>query len=59
MQNKNKMKIMNFRIPKDKYEQEIEPYIEKSGIPTATFIKAATREKIERDNPGIADRPDT
>lgn len=55
MQNKDKMKIINFRIPKDKYEQEIEPYIEKSGIPTATFIKAATREKIERDNPGIAD----
>ena len=34
------MKIINLRIPKERYEQEIEPYIEKSGMKMATFIKA-------------------
>ncbi|MBO6239716.1 MAG: hypothetical protein J6O61_02585 [Butyrivibrio sp.] len=43
---KNKMKIINLRIPKDKYEREIEPYIEKSGMPTGTFIKTAIKEKL-------------
>lgn len=43
------MKIINLRIPKNKYEQDISPYIKKSGMPTATFIKAAIYEKIARD----------
>ena len=43
------MKIINLRIPKERYEQEIGPYIEKSGMKMATFIKAAIYEKISRD----------
>ena len=56
---KEKMKIINLRIPKKKYEQEIEPYIKKSGMPMATFIKVAIMEKIKRDNPGIAENTDS
>ena len=47
---KEKMKIINLRIKKDDYESRIQPAIEKSGLPTATFIKQAIDEKIERDN---------
>ena len=50
---REKMKIINLRIPKIKYETEIEPFIKKSGLPTATFIKTAIMEKIERDNPEL------
>lgn len=46
---KDKMKIINLRIRKDEYENDIKPYIDKSGMPTATFIKAAIKEKIMRD----------
>lgn len=46
---KEKMKIINLRIPKDKYEQDVEPYIKSSGLPMATFIKCAMQEKINRD----------
>ena len=46
-----KMKIINLRFPKDKYEQEVEPFIQKSGMKTATFIKVAINEKIIRDFP--------
>lgn len=48
---KDKMKIINLRIRKDEYENDIKPYIDKSGIPTATFIKTAIKEKIMRDFP--------
>lgn len=46
---KDKMKIINLRIKKDEYETEIKPFIDKSGMPTATFIKTAIKEKIARD----------
>ena len=46
---KNKMKIINLRFRKDEFDQEIKPYIDKSGMPTATFIKTAIKEKISRD----------
>ena len=46
---KDKMKIINLRIKKDEYEAEIKPYIDRSGMPVATFIKAAIKEKIARD----------
>ena len=46
---KDKMKIINLRIPKDKYAQEVEPYIERSGLKMTTFIKKAIQEKIYRD----------
>ena len=46
---KDKMKIINLRIPKDKYAKEVEPYIERSGLKMATFIKKAIQEKIYRD----------
>lgn len=47
---KDKMKIINLRIKKDEYEKNIQPAIEKSGLPVATFIKRAIEEKINRDN---------
>lgn len=46
---KEKMKTINLRIPKDKYAHEVEPYIERSGLKMATFIKKAIQEKINRD----------
>lgn len=51
---REKMKVINLRFPKDRFEQDIEPYIKESGLPTATFIKAAIKEKIERDYFGNA-----
>lgn len=55
------MKIINLRIPKERYEREIEPFIEQAGVPVATFIKSAIKEKIERDfpNSAISDIKDT
>ncbi len=46
---KEKMKIINLRIKKSDYEQFIQPAIERSGMPVATFIKQAIDEKIKRD----------
>lgn len=46
---KDKQQQFTIRIRKDDYEERIQPSIEKSGLPTATFIKKAIDEKIERD----------
>lgn len=37
------------RYKEDEFEHEICPAIRKSNMKTATFIKRAVREKIERD----------
>lgn len=44
-----KVKRLEIRYTKEEFEQRIEPAVEKSGIPVATFIKEAIEEKIERD----------
>lgn len=44
---------VRFRIKNDIFYNEILPYIDKSGLKIATFIKHAIKEKIERDNPGV------
>ena len=46
---KEKQQELKIRYKKDDYEQRIQPAIEKSGLPTATFIKQAIDEKIYRD----------
>lgn len=46
---KNKLQRLEVRYQKDEYEGRIQPAIEKSGKPVATFIKEAIDEKIERD----------
>lgn len=46
---KDKQQQFTIRFRKDDYEERIQPSIEKSGLPTATFIKKAIDEKIERD----------
>ena len=52
IQNKQKIKDKQQRIEikwkKSDYMERIEPAISKSGLPTATFIKEAVNEKIER-----------
>lgn len=45
--------MVEYRI--DEYEAEILPFIEKSGIPVATYIKKAIEEKIAKD--GKTDNP--
>lgn len=46
---KQKRLFVNFR--KEEYEKEIEPYINQSGLPVSSYIKAAIKEKIKRDHP--------
>ena len=46
---KEKQKTIAIRFKKDEYEQNIKPEIEKTGLSTATYIKQAIKEKIERD----------
>lgn len=46
---KNNLKRLEVRYQRDEYEQRIRPAIEKSGLPSATFIKQAIEEKIDRD----------
>lgn len=46
---KTKQQEVKIRIKKDDYEKNIQPAIEKSGLATATFIKKAIEEKIERE----------
>ena len=52
-QNIKYMKNKQQRVPlnwiKEDYEQRVKPAIERSGMPIATFIKAAVNEKIERE----------
>ena len=50
---KDKQREVKIRFKKDDYDTRIEPAIKKSGVPTATFIKAAIDEKIARD--GLSD----
>lgn len=42
-------KQISVKYKKEYYENVIAPAINKSGIPTATFIKQAIAEKIKRD----------
>ena len=46
---KEHQKRIPLRFKKEEYETKIEPAIKKSGLPTATYIKKAIYEKIERD----------
>lgn len=46
---KDHQKQIMIKYKNEDYESRIQPAIEKSGLPTATFIKQAVDEKIERD----------
>lgn len=46
---KEKQKQIIIKYKKEEYEEKILPAIEASGLQTATFIKRAVEEKIERD----------
>lgn len=46
---KSKQQEIKIRYRKDEFDERIQPAIKKSGLPTATFIKNAIEEKIERD----------
>lgn len=46
---KDKQHPISLAYKQEEYESRIQPAIEKSGLPTATFIKQAIDEKIERD----------
>ena len=46
---KEKQKSILLKIKKSDFENIIQPAIEKSGLPTSTFIKDAIYEKIKRD----------
>ena len=46
---KSKQQEIKIRYRKDEFDERIQPAIKKSGLPTATFIKDAIEEKIERD----------
>ena len=50
---KDHQKQIMIKYKNEDYESRIQPAIEKSGLPTATFIKQAIDEKIERD--GLSD----
>ena len=47
---REKQHPINISYKKEEYENVIRPAIKKSGLPTATFIKEAIYEKIERDH---------
>ena len=46
---KEHQKQIIIKYKNDEYTQHIQPAIEKSGLPTATFIKRKKKKKIERD----------
>lgn len=46
---KEHQKQIVIKYKKEDYESRIQPAIKKSGLPTATFIKQAIEEKIERE----------
>ena len=50
---KDKQQRLEIKYKKEEYDQRIRPAIERSGLPTATFIKQAVDEKIDRD--GLSD----
>ena len=50
---KDHQKVIMIRYMNTVFENEIMPFVEKSGMKLATFIKQAIKEKIERDNPGV------
>lgn len=50
---KDKQQRLEIKYKKGEYDQRIRPAIERSGLPTATFIKQAIDEKIDRD--GLSD----
>lgn len=47
---KSKQHPVTLSYRKEEWEREISPAIKRSGLPIATFIKEAIREKIDRDN---------
>ena len=47
---KEKIKPVQISYRKEEYDNEILPAIQKSGLPVATFIRQAVKEKIERDH---------
>lgn len=46
---KEKQQRIEIRYKKTDYDERIKPAIDKSGLPTATFVKEAIDEKIARD----------
>lgn len=44
-----KQKALQISFKKPDYDEIIQPAIEKSGLPVATYIKQAVFEKIEND----------
>lgn len=46
---KERMKRIVLKYTIDDYENIISPAVKESGLPTATYIKQAVMEKIERD----------
>ncbi len=46
---RDKQHPISLAYRQEEYENRIKPAIERSGLPTATFIKQAIDEKIERD----------
>lgn len=44
-----KQKQIALSYKKDDFEQRIQPAIQKSGKPVATFIKEAVEEKLQKD----------
>ncbi len=53
VQNMKYMEEKQLRVPlnwlKEDFEKRVKPAIKRSGMPVATFIKAAVNEKIDRD----------
>ena len=50
---RDKQHPISLAYKQEEYDQRIRPAIERSGLPTATFIKQAIDEKIDRD--GLSD----
>ena len=48
---RNKQHPVTISYKTEEFEQEVLPYIEKSGAKVATFFKDAVKEKIQRDFP--------
>jgi len=55
---KNKQHPVSLAYKQDEWNTRIHPAIERSGMPTATFIKKAIDEKIERDGLDRAEHSD-
>lgn len=48
--NKKHQHRIEIKYKNSYYDEIIKPAIEESGLPVATYIKLAIKEKIERDN---------